>query len=70
MARLQRILRRPAVLEATGYGRTQLQQLVDKGEFPAPIKLSDAGRAVGWFEHDVIEWQQRRLAKRDEGQSS
>jgi prophage regulatory protein len=63
--RLQRILRRPQVLEATGYSRTQLQELIDKGEFPPPFPLSDTGRAVGWFEDDVVAWQQRRLAKRN-----
>jgi prophage regulatory protein len=64
-AHLKRILRRPQVLAATGYQRTQLQELIDKGEFPPPFPLSDTGRAVGWLEDEVISWQQRRLAKRN-----
>ena len=46
---LRRVLRLPAVLDATGYSRSQLQEKIKKGEFPAPIKLSDSGRAKGWF---------------------
>lgn len=60
--KLRRVLRRPAVLAATGYGRTQLQVLVDKKLFPAPFKLSDTGRSVGWWEDDVIAYQESREA--------
>jgi prophage regulatory protein len=64
MARkLRRVLRLPAVLEATGYSRSQLQEKINKGEFPAPFKLSDSGRARGWFEDDVIDWQESRTGE-------
>lgn len=64
MARkLRRVLRLPAVLEATGYSRSQLQEKINKGEFPAPFKLSDSGRAKGWFEDDVIDWQVSRTGE-------
>ncbi len=49
-----RILRRPVVQEAIGLGRSSLYVLVAKGEFPAPVQLSQ--RAVGWLESDVNEW--------------
>lgn len=39
----------------TGYGRTQLQQMIRDGEFPEPMRLGP--RAVGWFEEDVAAWQ-------------
>lgn len=58
--KIKRVLRRPAVLAATGYSRSQLQEKISKGEFKAPFKLSDSGRAVGWFEDDVIAYQESR----------
>ena len=62
---LRRVLRKPAVLEATGYRATQLDLLVSQGRFPKPIKLSAGGRATGWFEDEIIQFQQERLAERD-----
>ena len=49
--------------EVTGYGRTQLQQMVAEGRFPKPIKLGP--RAIGFFEDEIAEWQQDRLAARE-----
>jgi predicted DNA-binding transcriptional regulator AlpA len=48
-----------------GLKRTQIQELIARGEFPRPVPLSDSGRAIGWLEHELVAWQQRRLAKRD-----
>jgi prophage regulatory protein len=62
---LQRILREPEVLRATGYKRTQLQELIDRGVFPRPIALSPGGRARGWIESEVAEYQAARIAERD-----
>jgi|KBSMisStandDraft_5_1062788.scaffolds.fasta_scaffold2567027_2 prophage regulatory protein len=61
--KLRRVLRLPAVLEATGYSRSQLQEKITKGEFPAPFKLSESGRAKGWFEDAVIDWQHSRTSE-------
>jgi predicted DNA-binding transcriptional regulator AlpA len=65
VTRLRTILREPAVLKATGYGKTQLAELVDQGKFPAPIALSPGGRAKGWFEDEVIQYQEQRAAERN-----
>jgi predicted DNA-binding transcriptional regulator AlpA len=27
--------------------------------------LNDAGRAKGWLESEIVQWQQQRIAKRD-----
>jgi predicted DNA-binding transcriptional regulator AlpA len=62
---LRRILRKPAVLEATGYRATQLDLLVSQGKFPRPIRLSEGGRAMGWFEDEIIAYQEARAAERD-----
>jgi predicted DNA-binding transcriptional regulator AlpA len=42
--------------------RSQRKRLIASGEFPAPFRLSDSGRAVAWRESDLIEWQQKRKA--------
>ena len=64
--RLQRIIRRRNLHAFVGLGRTQLDQMIKRGEFPAAIKLNDSGRAVGWLEGEVLDWQRRRLSKRDD----
>lgn len=63
--KVRRFLRLRAVLECTGYGRTQLYEKIARGEFPRPIALSDSGRAVAWNEDEVTAWQEARLAARD-----
>ena len=63
-SKLRRVLRYPAVLAATGYSKTQLQELIKQGKFSPPFSLSDGGRAVGWFEDEVVEYQEQREAMR------
>jgi predicted DNA-binding transcriptional regulator AlpA len=65
MKTLRTILREPAVLKACGYKSTQLQELIDQGKFPTPILLSPGGRAGGWFEDEIIAYQEQRAAERD-----
>ena len=62
---LRRILREPEVLQASGYRKTQLDLLIQQGKFPRPIRLSEGGRARGWFEDEVIAFQEARRAERD-----
>jgi predicted DNA-binding transcriptional regulator AlpA len=62
---LRRILREPEVLAASGYRKTQLDVLIQQGKFPKPIKLSEGGRARGWFEDEIIQFQEARRAERD-----
>jgi predicted DNA-binding transcriptional regulator AlpA len=45
-----------------GFKPTQLTEKIKAGEIPAPIPLSDSGRAVGWLGRQIIEWQAGRLA--------
>jgi prophage regulatory protein len=65
IGRLSRIIRERDVDAYCGLKRTQRAELVRRGEFPKPIKLSDSGRAKGWLEDELLEWQRQRLAKRD-----
>lgn len=51
---LRRVLRRPAVEEATGLARSTLYDLMARGEFPRPIRLT--GKAVGWEAEAINEW--------------
>ena len=65
LERLNRIIRKRDLPRYVGLQRTQIELLVERGEFPKPVPLSDSGRAVGWSESELWAWQQARLAKRD-----
>ena len=47
-------MRLPAVLQATGLGRSTVYRMVAEHTFPAPVRL--AKRAVGWRHDDVQQW--------------
>lgn len=51
-------LRRRAVEELTGLSRSTLYDLMSKGQFPRPAKLT--GKAVGWRDSDVTAWLESR----------
>ncbi|MFQ6755323.1 AlpA family transcriptional regulator [Cereibacter sphaeroides] len=53
-------LRRPAVEEATGLSRSAIYELMSKGQFPRPVKLT--GKAVAWPESAIAEWLAERAA--------
>lgn len=60
--RARRIIRGWKGIEAySGLGRTQTQDLIDRGLWPAPVKLS--ARAVGWWEDEIAEAQERLVAR-------
>jgi predicted DNA-binding transcriptional regulator AlpA len=46
----------------TGLQVTQIEKLINLGEFPQPIKLSARRRAI--LERDLVEWQQSKLRER------
>ena len=54
------IYRLPAVCEVTGLSKATIYRLVNKGEFPARVKLSP--RCVGWRVADVDAWLEARTA--------
>jgi prophage regulatory protein len=64
---LQKIYRKPAVLQVTGWSNSTLYCKIQNGLFPRPIKLgsSEHSRAVGWLESEVLAYQQARIAERD-----
>jgi prophage regulatory protein len=60
-----RLLRLPAVLAFSGYGRTQLFEAIKRHEFPRPIKLTPSGRAIAWDSAELDGWKKARKAARD-----
>lgn len=63
--RFPRFCRLPFVKEFTGYGTTQIYEMMKIGAFPKPVKLSESGRAVAWDEGELLAWRDARLAARD-----
>lgn len=61
------ILRLPAVKKKTGQSRSTIYEKVQRGEFPAPVKIGE--RAVGWVEAEVDSWVQTLIEARDRGAS-
>lgn len=62
---LNRMYRLRELPQFVGLRRTQISELIKIGQFPRPIPLSDGGRAVAWLEHDLITWQNARIAARN-----
>ena len=60
------VLRRADVERATGLPRSTIYELMARGTFPKPIRLS--ARAVGWLEAEILAWQKARIAERDLGE--
>jgi prophage regulatory protein len=57
------ILRRAEVQKRTGYPTSTLYDLISKGRFPKPVKLSV--RSVGWVETEVNDHIAVLIAARD-----
>ncbi len=55
---LERHYRRPAVEEITGLSRSTIYDLMLKGDFPRPIKLT--AKAVAWPESAISKWLEDR----------
>ena len=59
------LIRLPAVLERTGLGRSMLYELMERAEFPRPVKIA-GGRLNFWSDKEVDDWVAERLAQREE----
>jgi len=44
----------------TGLSRSTIYRLVDKGEFPKPVKLS--ARVIGWEEEVLFKWKEYKIS--------
>jgi prophage regulatory protein len=58
-----KFLRIRDVVCKTGLPKASVYCAISKGEFPAPLKLSE--RCVGWYEAEVEAWMKNCLAVRD-----
>lgn len=67
---LDRMLRLHDVEDVTGVKRTAIAEMIERGEFPRPVFLSDGGRAKAWLESELLDWQKQRVAARESGRSS
>ena len=53
-----KFIRRPEVENLVQLSRSTIYLMIQRGEFPAPVKLGR--RAVAWRAEDVEDWIQRR----------
>ena len=58
------LLKQLEVAAQTTLKRSHMYALIQKGEFPKPIKLSE--RSSAWVESEVNEWIESKIQQRDE----
>jgi prophage regulatory protein len=59
---VRQVMRRPAVLAATGWSRASLYVKIAENKFPKGTRLDPDGNAVVWFEDEVEAWQKAAVA--------
>ena len=60
MSDLRKILRKPEVREATGLSDSQLWRKSNDLNDDFPAAVSCGANTTGWFEDEIIEWQESR----------
>lgn len=58
---LPRFMRPAEVYSLLGMSRNQVDDMVKRGKFPAPIRLFDGGRAKAWLEPEIKAWVSERM---------
>jgi prophage regulatory protein len=61
---LQKLLRLPQVIERTNLKRSTIYELMAKGIFPKPIKITGA-RLTTWPAHEIEAFIAQRTAERE-----
>ena len=64
LLRLRKIVRQRDLPAVTGLQKTQIAEEIRLGNFPKPLRLTEAGRAKGWLEDELVAWQAKQIAKR------
>ena len=54
---VRKVMRLPAVLDATGWAKPTLYAKIADGKFPRGTKLDPSARAVVWFEDEIEKFQ-------------
>ena len=52
------ILRTQEATKLTGLSRSTLRRMVERGDFPQPVRLGL--RSIGWWQHEVLDWLESR----------
>lgn len=58
-----KFIRFPAVKEATGLNRSTIYEMIERGDFPKPVKIG--ARVIAWPEAEIQEWAEGRIAARE-----
>lgn len=58
------LIRLPEVMKRTALSRSQIYELMDRGEFPRSVKITGA-RSVAWAEAEIAGWIANLLAERE-----
>jgi prophage regulatory protein len=58
------LLRSPEVERRTGLSKASIYNLIRKGEFPKPVKISE--RAIGWVEEEIERYVEGKINARDD----
>lgn len=66
-AMVRKVMRKPRVLEATGWSNSTLYAKIAQGIFPPPTQLDPTSRTVVWFEDQVAEFQKRAVERQAQG---
>ena len=61
---MERLIKLPEVIKATGLSRTEIYRLEAAGKFPKKVPLSE--RSTAWVETEVLGWVQAKIAAREE----
>tara|TARA_B100001057_G_scaffold314369_1_gene314482 strand:- start:954 stop:1133 length:180 start_codon:yes stop_codon:yes gene_type:complete len=51
---MTKFLRLPVVIERTGLSRSTIYEMMDRNEFPRPVKIG--ARAIAWPSNRLDEW--------------
>lgn len=58
------LIRLPEVMKRTALSRSQIYELMDRGEFPRSVKITGA-RSVAWAEAEISQWIANLLGGRE-----
>lgn len=60
---MRQVLRKPAILAATGWSNSTLYVKMAAGRFPKPTRLDPNGRVVVWFADEVEAFQKQAIER-------
>lgn len=62
---LERFIRISDVIDLTGLSRSYIYDLAKRGLFPQSVSLVPGGNARAWVLSEVLNWQEDRIAERE-----